>query len=217
MSTSNQGLESLPEPHDDNTTSHAESKRNRKSVQEVSKQAANLAKKAKWPKSDARHWQGRLFKNSFTRNGARSETADWCVKIKHQGQRETFNLATPNAEAAAIVALRIFRTVKGAGWDAALTEHKPEAAPKQPKPATLGEWMNAVKQTAELRPATFTNYSQCLRQIAAEIEYDHERSQLMIAAKKCPSQPRPRQTALICVSLLRPRRRSCKCIRRTWR
>ncbi len=100
----------------------------------------------------------------------REETADWCARIECDGKRETFNLGTPNAEAAAILALRIYRTVKGAGWNAALSEHKPEAAPKQPKPATLGEWMNAVKQTAELRPATFTNYSQCLRQITAEIQ-----------------------------------------------
>ena len=170
MITQKQAPEPTNEASDSITTSREDSNRNRKSVQEVSKQVANVAKKAKWPKTDARHWQGRLFKNSFTRNGTRSETADWCVKIKHQGQRETFNLGTPNAEAAAIIALLIYRTVKGAGWNAALTEHKPEAAPKQPKAATLGEWMNAVKQTAELRPATFTNYSQCLRQIASEIE-----------------------------------------------
>ncbi len=170
MSTRNQASEPIATAHDDNTTSHATPKRNRKSVQEVSKQSANAAKKAKWPKTDARHWQGRLFKNSFTRNGVRQETADWCVKIKHQGRRETFNLGTPNAEAAAVIALRIYRTVQGAGWGACISEHKPEAAPKQPKPATLGEWMAAVRETAELRPATFTNYSQCLRQIAAEIE-----------------------------------------------
>lgn len=137
----------------------------------MSKQkTAKAAKKSKWPKTDARHWQGRLFKNTFTRDGERQETADWCVKIGNMGRRETFNLATPNAEAAAGKALKIFRTLIGAGWEATLAEHKPHAAAKESKPATVGAWFEAVRTTAELRPATFNNYAQCLRQIASEIE-----------------------------------------------
>lgn len=153
----------------DNVSDHASSKWNQKSVQEVSKQKKE-ALKAKWPKTDSRHWQGRLFKNTFSRNGQTQETADWCVKLSHKGRRETFNLGTPNAEAAASRALKIYKTVVGAGWDTALTEHKPKAAPKQARPATLGEWLGAVQATAELRPSTFTTYAQSLRQIAAEIE-----------------------------------------------
>ncbi|MDZ4288725.1 MAG: tyrosine-type recombinase/integrase [Prosthecobacter sp.] len=126
-------------------------------------------KKAKWPKSDTRHWQGRLFKNSFTRDGSREETADWCVKIGHKGRRETFNLTTPNAEAAAGKALRIYRIVIGAGWEAARAEFKPKSVTVA-KAATLGAWLEAVKATAEIKPATLTTYGQCLRQIAAEIE-----------------------------------------------
>ncbi len=171
MSASKQSPELIAESFDDKEDSRKTPNRNHKSVQEVSKQkAAKAERKAKWPKTDARHWQGRLFKNSFTRDGERHETADWCVKVGHQGRRETFNLATPNAEAAAGRALKIYRTLIGAGWGVALAEHKPQAAPKQPKAATLGAWLDAVRATAELRPATFTNYTQSLRQIAAEIE-----------------------------------------------
>ncbi len=145
------------------------SSRNGKSGQEVAKNSKGN-KKAKWPKTHARHWEGRLFKNTFTVDGKRQTTADWCVRISHKGRRETFNLATPNAEAAGPLALEIYRTVTGAGWDAALIKHKPKAAPKQRKPAIIGAWLEAVKATTELRPNTFTTYSQCLRQIAAEIK-----------------------------------------------
>lgn len=151
-----------------NGASQSVSRRNLKSVQDVSK--LRKAKKTKWPKTDARHWQGRLFKNSFTKEGERHQTADWCVKIAHQGRRETFNLGSPNAEAAAGRAVKIYRALLGAGWVAALAEYKPQATQKQPKAALLGAWLESVKATADFRPATFTTYAQCLRQIAAEIQ-----------------------------------------------
>ena len=170
MSTPKQAPETLPEPNDDNAASHTAPKQNRKSGQEVAKVVSATAKKGKWSKGDARHWTGRLFKNSFTSGDQLRQTADWCVRIAHKGKRQTFNLGTPNAEAAASRAVAIYRSIVGAGWDAALLEHKPQAAPKAAKPATLGEWLAAVKATAELRATTFTTYAQSLRQIMAEIE-----------------------------------------------
>ncbi|RYY54195.1 MAG: hypothetical protein EOO05_20465 [Chitinophagaceae bacterium] len=169
MIESTQGNTSLPEDSIGNTASPEISDRNRKNGQALAKQR-NTAKKTKRPKSDARHWQGRLFKNTFTRDGERQETADWCVRFSHQGRRETFNLDTPNAEAAAVRALKIYKTLMGAGWTAALVEHKPQAALVQPKPATIGAWAEAVRATADFRPSTFTTYLQSLRQIASEIE-----------------------------------------------
>lgn len=149
--------------------SPATSNQNLKNGQEVAKQK-KAVRKTKWPKTDSRHWQGRLFKNTFTRDGERQETADWCVRMSAKGRRETFNLATPNAEAAALRALKIYKTLAGAGWDATLAEHKPAAAPKPAKPATIGEWVESVRATTDFRPATLTNYAQSLRQIASEIE-----------------------------------------------
>jgi integrase len=158
----------VPADTDGNTTSHETSNRNQKNGQEVAKHKKE-AKKSKWPKTDSRHWQGRLFKNTFTRDGERQETADWCVRVSANGRRETFNLATPNAEAAALRALKIYKSLAGAGWDATLAEHKPTAAPKPAKPAIIGEWVEAVRTSTDLRPATLTNYAQSLRQIASEI------------------------------------------------
>src|SRR4051812_29609805 len=86
--------------------------RNRENVQAVSKHSRRRKKK-KWPKTDSRHWQARLFKNTFTRDGERRETSDWCVKIGHLGRRETFNLGSPNLEAAGSRALAIYRMIVG--------------------------------------------------------------------------------------------------------
>lgn len=140
---------------------------NRKSVQEVSKQN-RAAKKAKWPKSDSRHWQGRLFKNTFTRDGVRQETADWCVKIGYRGRRETFNLATPNAEAAAVKAAQIWKTIVGAGWVAALNQFKPETVKKK-KAATVGALIEAAERLSSARKGSLDGYGKALRRIAAAV------------------------------------------------
>lgn len=127
------------------------------------------AERMNWPKLDARHWRGRLFKGVFTRDGERMETADWCVRIAYRARRETFNLGTPNSEAAAARALQIYRGLVTDGWEATLAAHKPQAAAKQPKAATVGEWLASVQSTVDLRKSTFTAYAQSLRQIASEI------------------------------------------------
>ena len=74
MSEENQVNIRVPADTDGNTTSHETSNRNQKNGQEVAKHKKE-AKKSKWPKTDSRHWQGRLFKNTFTRDGERQEAA----------------------------------------------------------------------------------------------------------------------------------------------
>src|ERR1700680_4636215 len=44
-------------------------------------------------KSDIRHWQRVIFRQSYTRNGRAFLTKDWAMKIAHEGRRETFLLA----------------------------------------------------------------------------------------------------------------------------
>jgi integrase len=131
------------------------------------------ALKSKWPKSDARHWQGRVFRNSYTRDGERHETADWCVKLGHEGRRETFNLGTPNAEAAALRALKIYRVVIGAGWTAAIAEFKPDANPADAvldaTRTTVGQLIEASARLSPARWESLETYGQALRRIAAAV------------------------------------------------
>lgn len=113
------------------------------------------------PKTAAAYWLGKVKKPAGS--------ALYGVQIAYRGKRHRFPLETANAEAAAEKARGIYLSLVAKGWDGALAEFKPQAAQRL-KPATLGAWVEAVKATAELRDSTFTTYTQCLRQIAAEIE-----------------------------------------------
>lgn len=145
---------------------------NDKSGQALAKQVL-VVRNQKWPKSDIRHWKERIFRNSFTRDGQRHETADWCVRFRHEGRRETFNLGTPNAAAAASRALKLHRTLIGAGWDAALAEYKPEAAPSitpQPQVATtIGQLIEAATRLSSARRESLDTYAKALRRIAVGV------------------------------------------------
>lgn len=112
---------------------------------------------------------------------AKTSTAYWLPKVKkpvgsslfgvqiaYRGNRGRFPLETANKEAAAEKARKIYLSLVAKGWETTLAEIKPQAV-KVAKPATIGAWLEAVKSTSELKGSTFTNYAQCLRQIASEI------------------------------------------------
>ncbi len=79
-----------------------------------------------FPKTDMRHWQGKIFQPSYTRDGETRLVKEWAVKIQYQGRRETFNLHTANKATAAAKAKEIYAMLVGAGWAATLEKHKPE-------------------------------------------------------------------------------------------
>lgn len=139
---------------------------NKNSVQEVSKPERG---KARFAKSDSRYWQPRLFRNTFTRDGRKQETADWCLKLAHARRRETINLKTPNQQAAATKAAALYKQLVADGWDAVLAEYKPKALPPVLKAATVGDLIREVGATVSYRASTFTAYTQSLRTIAAGI------------------------------------------------
>lgn len=118
------------------------------------------AKKAV-PKTAAAYWLGKVHKPG--------KSPHFNIQIHYRGERHRFPLETAEKTAAAEKARDRFLYLVAHGWAATLAHYKPETV-KQRKPATLGEWMLAVKATSELSPSTFTTYCQCLRQIAAEIE-----------------------------------------------
>ncbi len=72
------------------------------------------------PKTSARHWLGRLFRNSYTRQGRIRRVRKWSVKLQHLGVRRTISLRSPDRAAAAEEALALYKTIVGHGWEAAL-------------------------------------------------------------------------------------------------
>lgn len=143
MITPKQAPEPIDEARDTITTSKDDSNRNRKSGQASAKHRPSILRGPPRRRNGRRPMHD-IGRGAFSKNGSHA-TANakrrpiGARESKCDGRRETFHLATPNAEAAAILALRIYRTVKGAGWNAALSKHKPDAAPMQPKPAPLGD------------------------------------------------------------------------------
>jgi integrase len=139
----------------DNTVERNGSLPNEKSAQKMHRLKAGTAKTA------TAHWQKKVKKPAGS--------ALYGVQIAYRGKRHRFPLETANAESAAEKARNIYLSLVANGWEATFAQFKPGAAAKPAKAATLAEWIQEVKATAEIRPSTFTTYVQCLRQIAAEI------------------------------------------------
>ena len=145
----------------------------KKSVQAVSKQIdAELApeeeKLRSVGKTDSRYWKPRLFRNGYTRDGAKRETTHWCIKIAHQGKRETINLRTPNQATAAQRAADLYKLLVGDGWEAVLEKYKPKpAAGGDIK--TVGDFIAAAMAVSSARPLTLWDYAKAFRRIMADV------------------------------------------------
>jgi integrase len=134
----------------------------------MSKKSVQENVQARFPKTDARYWKDRLFRNSYTKGNERGETVTWCVKIGHLKHRETFNMQTSNAAAASSKAAGIYRRILAEGWAPVLAELKPRSPKK--KVVTVGDFIELIaKHPGDARPATFTQYLRCLRRLAADI------------------------------------------------
>jgi len=113
------------------------------------------------PKTAAAYWLGKVKKPTGS--------TLYGVQIAYRAERHRFPLETANAEAAAEKARNIYLSLVANGWESTLAEFKPQAAPKPAKAATIGEWIQAVRQSSDFRQSTFTNYANSLRQIAADV------------------------------------------------
>lgn len=83
-----------------------------------------------------RHWQQRLFKNSYTRAGRRFALKRWSVKIQHAGRRHTFSLAARAKPAAAVEARSLHDMIVAEGWEAVLRRHSSRSAGNDDFPKT---------------------------------------------------------------------------------
>jgi integrase len=117
------------------------------------------------PRTDIRYWQERVEKVS-SKTG--KESPNYSVQIAHLGRRHRFKLRTSEKRAAAGKAQAIYRTILEKGWDEALTEHNPKAA-RRTGCATIGEYLEELEATVQLRKSTGRAYVQALRAIAAGV------------------------------------------------
>lgn len=143
-----------------NGSEHSETGMNAKSVRKVSE--VSDAKTTSIGKADSRYWlqPGKLHTDKRCR-GALS------CKIQVNGRRESFPLRTTNKNAAASKAAKIYGDIVALGWDDALAKHKPDEAPV--KSASVGGLIRAVRELADVRPATLTSNVGAFRRIVAHV------------------------------------------------
>lgn len=126
--------------------------------------------KSRLPKTHQDYWVGRLRKRTYLASDGETsiQIPTWQVRLFHAGREGWFNLGTANQAAAAVKARDIYVYLKANGWDAALAKFKPDSDAAPRLNLTVGEYLNAVKDTSYLRLRTFLNYQNCLRTIVSE-------------------------------------------------
>lgn len=155
MRVINQAITRDLEPKVDNKAKPKTPFQNQKTAQKMHR----LLKGA--PKTAAAYWLKKVKKPAGS--------ALFGIQIAYRGNRHRFPLETANAEAAAEKARNIYLSLVANGWESTLAQFKPQTAPKPTKAATIGEWIQAVRQSSDYRQSTFTNYANSLRQIAADV------------------------------------------------
>jgi integrase len=114
------------------------------------------------------YWEGRVYRPTYTRDGERIGVSQYFIQIAHGGRRHAVALTTNNLDEAARRAVKLYRTLKQSGWDAALRLFRPDAEVKN-KGLTIGAYLSHVEDLQPLPVRTFANYSYALRRIAGDI------------------------------------------------
>jgi integrase len=147
---------------------------NRKTVQEVSKQRVMARGHGK---TDVRYWREAVFQPSYTRNGTRCKVGQYAVKLQYTGRRETIPLGTANRENAAQKAREIHLYLQSNGWDETLSKFKPKSRWSSSAATTVGEFSEQVQSIWTGKPKTLGDYLRAFRKIVSDIsEIDGGRS-----------------------------------------
>jgi len=117
------------------------------------------------PPESSRHpgtgWAGRIFKNTYTRDGRQIRVKGWSVKIQFRGTRRTFSLSAKTGAAARVEAQALHQTIVTQGWDAihprptgARTPGRPGSGAEPDWPKTdARHWRQRLLRRPHSRPA----------------------------------------------------------------
>jgi len=125
---------------------------------------------SRYPKTDSRHWQAKVFKPVFVENGKRCEVKTYSVRMQWQSRRISFPLLSGNIEAAATRAAKIYKSLQTRGWEATLKEFSPTHGKPERASLTVGEFLVHVEKVAAIRPLTLADYMRAFRRIVADLE-----------------------------------------------
>jgi integrase len=110
-------------------------------------------------KTNLGYWEKAIFQ--------RRKGGNWWAQIQYGGRREKFSLRTPIKAAAAERARETYQTLVVKGWDEALAQWKTQSAPPGDG-STIGDFLDELKATADLKPKTLEGYAVALRKIVAD-------------------------------------------------
>jgi hypothetical protein len=110
-------------------------------------------------KNNLDYWDDAIFR--------RRPGGNWWAQIQYGGRREKFSLRTPVKSAAAARARDAYHTLLVKGWDEVLAQWKPQSAPSGDG-STIGDFLDELKATADLKPKTLEGYAVALRKIVAD-------------------------------------------------
>jgi integrase len=112
-------------------------------------------------KTHVGYWEQVIFQ--------RRPGGNWCAQIGYGGRQQKISLRTPVKSAAAARARDFYLALITKGWSEALAELKPERMPIPPADAsTVGDFLEELKATADIRPKTLEGYAVALRKIVAD-------------------------------------------------
>lgn len=113
------------------------------------------------------YWSDKVFRPEYGQAGEAREVRQFYARMQHAGRRESVALGTNDKEQAARKAAKLFQSVKAIGWDAALAAHSPDRQQSAGAP-TVGQFIAAAEQVADVSPRSLRNYAVCFRKIVAD-------------------------------------------------
>jgi len=137
--------------------------------------AKPTAKGGGFPKSDFHHWESRIYKPRYVKNGVRSEVPLYTVRLAHRGKRASFALGLAGKREAAKKAGEIYKHLLAHGWEATLDKYRSDAPAPAPleadeaKPVSVGDYIAAAAAVSEVTPRSLHDYCAMLRRVTAAV------------------------------------------------
>ena len=130
---------------------------------------------AKYPKTDSRYWRAKVYKPVVVEDGKRREVEHYTARLSWMGKRQSFPLGSGNLDAAATLAVKIYKSLQTRGWEPTLKDFSPtHGKPERETVLTVGLFLEEVAKVATIRPRTLGDYRRTFRRIVADLEGIHE-------------------------------------------
>jgi integrase len=132
-------------------------------------------------KHSKKFWVDRVYKPEIhRRDGTKTVSDNYAVRLHHAGKEARLSLGTPNQEEAASIARDWFVYLSANGWPAFLAKYRNPEPPRPPvaessvilqrdNPVTVGEFLAAVRTESDLAHKTVDGYARAFRLIVSEV------------------------------------------------